>query len=338
MKFLRIGLAVFFVSLILGVIPFAQLASSKPSEPVTYDYAEFCYDPYPIGPNTITIYFQHDSYCNMYIFLYDYNDLIVESWLIDRYTREGFLTYSASYDGVWHLYCKMGDYYYVTDEAVDVKFSFNIDDPNSTQNNLGSDWARHPQDWNIYNQAMSILNYNTSLDAYTASYMIQSHVLQYFDHNASSDISFRNDTGLLDELEATGNYTAVCRSDAVILTAYARSVGIPARIVYLEMRLYLGAGQYWVDPHYFAEFYIPDAPGTYKWIPVDGDNWYGWFDQPEANEDISAEWPYEPPTFQWIMWDMKFIIEIPGPGIVDDIPPDCWEYYVDFEEYYTNEL
>jgi len=310
--------------ILFGLSILANPVSARPTEPPSADYAEFKYDPYPIGPNTITIFFQHASYCNLYIYLWRF-DSRVKQWIVDRYTRSGFLTYSANVDGVWRLECYMSGYsYYFTDETKD---TFGIPDPEPSQNNLASDWARHPQNWDIYKKALEIINPATS--SYDAARNIYYHVVNYFPHHRT-DFTFRSDLALLNDLNTYGHYDGVCRSDAVILTSYARALGIPARIIHLKAHWEpspnipreapLELREPYDDPHYFAEFYV-SCSGQYQWVPVDGDQIYNWFGITEANQKISLWWPdelwYDGRLYGWFTISIRTITGIPSGGIVD---------------------
>lgn len=313
MKSLEVAALLFLVSLVLVAGVFLGLAGARPSEPLTNDYAEFAYDPYPIGPNTITVRFVHESSCYMTIWLY-YYDSEVWHWTVDRYMRSGAFSYSASADGVWRLECYMSGYApYWTDEARD---SFCIADPVPSQSNLGQDWARNPQDWNIYSKALQIISGTT--DSYVAAQRIYAHVSAVFNHTGP-DYSFRKDLDLLSDLNTYGQYRGVCRSDAVILTSYARSLGIPARIVHLTFYDYTGMlpGDPF-DPHYHAEFYVWNGT-AYDWVPVDGD--YEYFGIAQANQVISLCWPRSkssspyPPYFY--LTSTTIVTYIPYGGLVD---------------------
>jgi len=283
-KLLKKNFVVVTFCFLFGYSVLVRPTLARPYGP--YGYAEFINEPYPIGPNTMTSHFEHDSYSTLYIYLYLW-DSIVQQWKFNRYTPSGFINYSASVDGVWRLKCYLtstGDLYF-TDETRD---TFGITDPESSQNNLATDWARHPQYWDIYKKALEINNQTTS--SYEAAHNIYLHVLDHFPHH-DTDYTFRSDLDLLNDLNTYGHYDGVCRSDAVILTSYARALGIPARIIYLYA--------HWEpnnpeadDVHYFAEFYVLNC-SQYNWVPVDGDQHYDWFGITEANQRISYHWSHE---------------------------------------------
>jgi hypothetical protein len=251
--------------------------------------ASFRNDPYPAGNVTISIFYHHDSDDTMNIYLYSPTNVQVKTWNIDGHT--GYLNYATtSAGGTWYLSC------YILGEKVheDRAFQF-FDIPNTEtdQMNLASDWARHPQYSSIFNMAWNIVgNANSS---YQAAHMIQSHVLAHFP-GAPLD-GFRTDVDLLNDYNTVGHYCGICYSDAVILTAYARALGIPARIIKLtvtEQAIEPPPGHQPGGPvtsfHYFAEFKVFNGT-AYEWIPVDGDQTYGWFGWVEANTDISHIWP-----------------------------------------------
>lgn len=319
MKSLKIQLFAVSICIIFGLSIITGSAVARPIEPITYDYAEFRNDPYPEGTYTMTIYYRHDSYCNMYIYLYNPHDSIVKTWVVDRYDRSGYKYYTASHiHGVWRLQCYMSGYQpYWTDAALLHKFA--IPDPEPEQGNLGEDWARHPQNQDIYEQALTIIGQGPA-SSYTAAQKIYYHVVSHFVHDYE-DITFRSDLDLLNDLNTYDHYYGVCRSDAVILTAYARTLGIPARIIHLHA--------VWPphgiqppnnpDEHYFAEFYVSYC-GSYQWVPVDGDPQYDWFGINEANWRISELWPYEVwiggRLYGWRI-SISIVTEIPYSGIVD---------------------
>lgn len=315
---IQVFVTVFVV--VFGLSVLMNPALARPSEPLTYDYAVFKYDPYPKGTYTMTIYYRHDSYCTMLIYLIDPTNSEAEVWSIDRYSRSGYLYYTGNIDGVWRLKCYMSGYQpYWTDGAL--FHTFGITDPEPEQDNLGSDWARHPQNSDIYDKALEIIGGTTS--SYSAAQNIYSHVVDNF-HHTGPDYSFRKDLDLLDDLDTYGEYRGVCRSDAVILTAYARTLEIPARIIHLmahwEPNRPICHIPPFDDPHYFAEFYVSYCC-QYQWVPVDGDSSYDWFGLTEANQRISYLWPEE----QWVggelwgWWSMSISIvtEIPDEGIID---------------------
>ena len=319
MKSLKIQLFAVSICVIFGLSIITGSAVARPSEPITYDYAEFRNDPYAEGTYTMTIYYRHDSYCNMYIYLYNPHDSIVRTWVVDRYHRSGYFYYTAYIHGVWRLQCYMSGYQpYWTDAALLHKFA--IPDPEPEQGNLGEDWARHPQNQDIYEQALTIIS-QAPASSYTAAQKIYYHVVSHFVHDYE-DITFRSDLDLLNDLNTYDHYYGVCRSDAVILTAYARTLGIPARIIHLHA--------VWPphgiqppnnpDEHYFAEFYVSYC-GSYQWVPVDGDPQYDWFEINEANWRISELWPEEVwiggRRYGWTI-SIEIVTNIPHGGIVDD--------------------
>ncbi len=317
MKSLKIQLFVVSICIIFGLSIITGSAVARPIEPITYDYAEFRNDPYPEGTYTMTIYYRHDSYCNMYIYLYNPNDYQVKTWVVDRYDRSGYKYYTASHThGVWRLQCYMSGYQpYWTDAALLHKFA--IPDPEPEQENLGEDWARHPQNQDIYEQALTIIGQASS--SYAAAQKIYYHVVSHFVHDYE-DITFRSDLDLLDDLNTYGHYYGVCRSDSVILTAYARALGIPARIIHLHAHwVPTGGVSFPDDEHYFAEFYVSYC-GSYQWVPVDGDPVYDWFGISEANWRISECWPYEVwiggRLYGWRI-SISIVTEIPYGYIVD---------------------
>lgn len=323
-KNLKIKILVASITLLMTIAFLPSLAYTKPIEPITYDYAEFRADPYPIGTYQMTIYYHHDSHCSMTIWLLNPADNEANYWTLGAYNHEGYIYYSPyDYDGQWRLQCYMPGYQpYITDAAI--LHTFGISDPQPEQNNLGSDWARHPDNINIYEKAFSLIGQSTS--SYDAAYKIYQHVLTYFVHDDTGDISFKNDLTLLNELDTQQHYYGVCRSDAVILTSYARALGIPARIICLYAHLISsglqppgGPDQY----HYFAEFYV-NYCGQYEWIPVDGDPIYNWFGINQANQRISQEWPYSrqyswnPPRYECWRIYISIVTNIPSQGIIDD--------------------
>jgi len=313
MKLLKNRFVLMAFCMLFGLSIIANQAFAGEWNPV--DAAWFRETPYFFGQNTITIYFEHDSTCTMNITLFLFDDAVKE-WQINRYTRSGYLTYNASDDGVWRLRCYIvtGYGYYFTDETRD---TFNIPDPEPSQNNLGTDWARHPQNWDIYKKALEIINGTTS--AHEAAHKIHDHVFTYFKHVSNETYwYFRSDLELLNDLNTRGHYYGVCRSDAVILTAYARALGIPARIIHLTFNNKISAD---ISPHYHAEFYIPNQT-TPVWVPVDGDPIYSYFDFTEANEDISFNWPWSELQNPWAwefyaMGAVKIVTRIPCGNLGD---------------------
>jgi hypothetical protein len=266
-----------------------------------------------MGPNTITVHFEHESLCTMTIWLY-YYDTEVAYWVVDRYTRSGDFTYSANTDGIWYLQCYMPRYQpYWTDGTRD---SFCIADPVPSQNNLGQDWARNPSNSGIYNMALEIIEGTT--DSYVAAQRIYAHVAAVFNHTGP-DYSFRKDLDLLNDFNTYGQYKGVCRSDAVILTSYARSLGIPARIIHLTFYDWTGSlpGDP-EDPHYHAEFYVWNGT-AWDWIPVDGD--YEYFGIAEANQVISLCWPRSKSSRPWTPYfyltSTTIVTNIPCAGLED---------------------
>jgi len=324
---IRVFVTAFCILFVLSVL--ANSALARPSEPLTYDYAEFRNDPYPKGTYCMTIYYHHDSYCTMLIYLIDPTNSEAKVWSIDRYSRSGYLYYNTAYmDGVWRLQCYMSGYLpYVTDAAL--VHNFGISDPEPEQDNLGSDWARHPQNSDIYNKAFFDINEGTT-SSYLAAEKIYSHVLSHFIHLGSPNETypeypywtFRKDLDLLNDLETSDHYYGVCRSDAVILTAYARALGIPARIIHLHAVWPPHGVQPPNNPdeHYFAEFYVSYC-GSYQWAPVDGDPSYNWFGIYQANQKISERWPKEViidgRKYGWTL-TFSIVTNIPHEDIIDD--------------------
>jgi hypothetical protein len=247
--------------------------------------AWFRNDPYPFESANVTVYFHHDSEDTMSISLLNPSGVTVQTWSIDAHT--GYKYYAASnVKGIWMVRCFVEGVQTYSDLALQ---SFNIPDQYPSENNSASDWARHPQDWRIYAQALSIVGQTDS--SLEAAHRIYLHVLANFVHDDYADMSFRKDLDLLTELNGEGHYVGVCRSDAVLLTAYARALGIPSRIIHSNA---VGGPSHLEDNHYFAELNVLNGT-DYQWVPVDGDPEYDWFGLDEANEYITRVWPSEYP-------------------------------------------
>ena len=321
MRQLRIHVIVAAICILFEVSIFANQAFARPIEPLTLDYAEFRNDPYPTGTLQMTIYVHREATCRMTVYLVDPNWNVFRSWQFYNPPIEYQFTQSVSdIDGTWRLECSMPGYSpYVTDAALLHKF--NIGDPAPSQNNLGADYARNPQNSAIYQKALQVGNPIDS--TYIVAQNIYNHVLTHFHHSEYFDLSFRKDLYLLNDLNTYGEYRGVCRSDAVILTSYARASGIPARIIHLHAVWYPMGGPnpgYTTDEHYFAEFYISIA-GVWQWVPVDADPIYNWFGLGQANARISAWWPkYVNMGGRSNGWNiqMSIVTNIPTSGILDD--------------------
>ncbi|MFX0062464.1 MAG: transglutaminase-like domain-containing protein [Candidatus Hermodarchaeota archaeon] len=301
-----------------------QVHARPVDPPPTQDYAEFRNDPYPKGTNQMKIYYIHDSSGTMYIRLYKPNNYLAKSWSVG--TGSGYLYYTGSVDGVWRIQCYRSGYTYWTDAAL--FHTFGIADPESGQGNLATDWARNPLNSGIYDQALSIIGQTTS--QYLAVQKIYSHVVNHFIHynHEIDDIVFRKDLDLLDDLNTYDHYYGVCRSDAVILTAYARALGIPARIIHLNADWRPHNPPIPDDPHYFAEYYFSYA-GKYIWFPVDGDPIYDWCGLTEANQRISDIWD----DAYWQI-EIRIVTKIPYENIIDS----GYEYTSYIDHPYRNDL
>lgn len=271
--FLRILATCLLLAVSFSIVPRSAQGSAEPD-----DYATFLNTPYQIGPNTITVYYDHPTSCTMYIDLRNTNDSVVQTWTISRSSRSGTVNYSATYDGEWSLYCRVQSWNYFTDKTRD---KFNIADPHTDEHNLAGDYARHPDSLTIYNKALQIIGNATS--SYDVALAIKTHVRNYFLHQLyTPGNDFRSwwqpDLTMLGDLNLYGHYYGVCFADSCILTGYARALGIPARVIHLEITL---PDESW-DSHYFAEFYVLNGT-QYQWISVDGDPCYDWFGLPAAN-------------------------------------------------------
>jgi len=280
----------------------------------------FLNDPYPTGTLQMTIYVHREAAGTLTVHLLDPNFNQFGSWQFSNPPTEYvFNTYVSDIDGTWRLECYLPGYQpYVTDAALLHKF--NIGDPAPSQNNLGTDYARNPQESAIYQKALQVGN---PVDSnYASAQNIYNHVLTHFSHDYF-DLTFRKDLFLLADLNTYGVYRGVCRSDAVILTSYARALGIPARIIHLHAVWWPSGGPnpgYTTDDHYFAEFYVSVA-GSWQWVPVDADPVYNWFGLTQANAKISDWWPHDVNMGGrpngWNI-QMSIVTNIPTSGIVDD--------------------
>jgi len=283
-------LLILVLAVAIAVSPLTSSTLARIIPPQYVDMAYFLGDPYLRGMNTITFEYQHDSPgWTMLIVLYDTAGHNQGSWQIPPFASDNInVPITNGLDGIWTL-CYNTAYGQCSDHALYHGPGYatieNLSDPVPAQANLGSDWARHPGNGFINNKALSIIGY-TVVSSYQAALDIHDHVYANFIHD-QNHIDWRTDLDLLNDLNTLGKYYGVCRSDAVILTSYARSLGIPARIIHLIAIPRLG-GQY-VD-HFFAEFYLK-VGSTYQWVPVDGDPGYNWFGIDQANQKISALWP-----------------------------------------------
>jgi hypothetical protein len=309
-KALIITCCIFFTMTSLA-IPVYSPPTEPPEDILACNYAEFGNEPYLLGSNPITVKYYHNRAGSMTIRLYWF-ETQMKYWVVPR--GDNTLTYQATIDGVWRLTCYLSGYSeYATDETRDVVANI-PGPPDEGQNNLGSDWARHPTDSSIYQMALQIVGQTTS--AYVAAQRIYSHVSAAYIHDPNYT-PFRSDVQLLQDYQSTNFYHGLCRSDAVILTAYARTIGIPARIIHLTFSAKNDPSD--TDPHYFAELWLPDGD-TWKWIPVDGE--YKYFGVYDANCIISLSWPFSDAQnpnedFWWVLHDPNIVTYIPCAGLVD---------------------
>jgi transglutaminase-like putative cysteine protease len=172
---------------------------------------------------------------------------------------------------------------YATDETFDL---FDLGNPYPDQNNLGTDFTRHPQTEAIRRQAWEIVGDTSS--SYEAAYDIYLHVRNNFNFGGLN-VYFSIDLQILSDFTSTGQYRGNCQTDSTILTAYARALGIPARVIYLE---YWHRWESEGNEHWFTEFCVLNGT-EYQWIPVDGcKDYYDWFGIDNANTRLTAIYPY----------------------------------------------
>ena len=156
------------------------------------------------------------------------------------------------------------------------EFNYNIADPEPINGygNLGTDWGRHPTNYDIINNAYNILYSKNPTTVGLSSYDAAKDIWEYV-HTRWIHISMGNPGGEIRtdvEVVNSGLWRGPCYTTSNFLSGLYRAIGLPSRIILFEFR---NTYNFMANEHAFVEVYTSQGWITTCANPLQGD-WWNW--------------------------------------------------------------